>query len=241
MPTFIAGLFALYLVLAAIKQFGRLSPATAAKIARKGGAALSLLGVVLFALRGGFGFASVLANLALGLAGWNKASPFGAAFRAAGPGARAERVTTARSATIEMRLDHDSGALSGSVLAGPFQGRALDMLARPDCLALYASLRRDDPEGAALLETYLDRRFARWRQADESQGEAGRRARGGGGDAMTRDEAYEILGLPQGAGAEEIVRAHRSLMKKLHPDHGGSTALAARVNQAKDVLLNRHG
>ncbi len=239
MPTFIAGLFALYLVLAAIKQFGRLSPATAAKIARKGGAALSLLGVVLFALRGGFGFASVLASLALGLTGWNKASPFGAAFRAAGPGARAERITTARSAMIEMRLDHDSGALSGSVLAGPFQGRALDMLARPDCLALYASCRRDDPEGAALLETYLDRRFTRWREADEGQGEARRRTRGG--DAMARDEAYEILGLPQGAGAEEIIRAHRSLMKKLHPDHGGSTALAARVNQAKDVLLNRHG
>jgi len=240
MPTFIAGLFALYLVLVAIKQFGRLSPAAAAKIARKGGAALSLLGVVLFVLRGGFGFASLLASLALGLAGSNKAGPFGAAFRAAGSGARTNRITTARSATIEMRLDHDSGALSGSVLAGPFQGRALDMLARPDCLALYAACQRDDPEGAALLETYLDRRFARWRQADESQGEARRRARGGG-DAMTRDEAYEVLGLPQGAGAEEIVRAHRSLMKKLHPDHGGSTALAARVNQAKDVLLNRHG
>jgi hypothetical protein len=229
MPTFIAGLFALYLVLAAIKQFGRLSPAAAAKIARKGGAALSVLGVLLFALRGGFGFVAR-----------NKASPFTQAFRAAGPGARAGRITTARSATIEMRLDHDSGALSGSVLAGPFQGRALDMLARPDCLGLYATCQRDDPEGAALLETYLDRRFARWREADESQGEARRRTRGGG-DAMTRDEAYEILGLPQGAGAEEIVRAHRSLMKKLHPDHGGSTALAARVNQAKDVLLNRHG
>ena len=227
-------------MLAAIKQFGRLSPAAAAKIARKGGAALGLLGVVLFVLRGSFGLASILASLALGLAGRNKASPFSAAFRAAGQGARAGRISTARSATIEMRLDHDSGALNGSVLAGRFQGRALDTLARPDCLDLYATCRRDDPEGASLLETYLDRRFAGWRDADESQGEARRRARGGG-EAMTRDEAYEILGLPKGAGAEEIIRAHRSLMKKLHPDHGGSTALAARVNQAKDVLLNRHG
>ncbi len=240
MPTFIAGLFALYLVLAAIKQFGRLSPATAAKIARKGGAALSVLGVILFMLRGGFGLGSVLASLALGLAGRNKAGPFASAFRAAGPGARQGRTSTARSAMIEMRLDHDSGALSGVVLAGRFQGHPLDELARPDCLDLYATCRSDDPEGASLLETYLDRRFARWRDADQSQGEARGRARGGG-DAMTRDEAYEVLGLPQGAGADEVVRAHRSLMKKLHPDHGGSTALAARVNQAKDVLLNRHG
>ncbi len=58
---------------------------------------------------------------------------------------------------------------------------------------------------------------------------------------MTRREAYETLGLPEGASAEEIIRAHRALMKKLHPDHGGSTGLAARVNQAKDVLMQRHG
>ena len=238
MPSLLAGVLILFLLLGGLRKFAQLSPAAAVALARNAGAALVLLVAGLLLLRGevaaAIGVAGVGASLGLIGRGGRLASVLGAA----GLGRRSGRVTTARSATIEMRLDQDSGALSGRALAGAFAGRALDALARGECLTLYRDCLRDDPEGARLLETYLDRRFAGWRQADEGEGEARRRSDRSG--AMTRDQAYEILGLPQGANAEEIVRAHRSLMQKLHPDHGGSTALAAQVNEAKDVLL-RHG
>jgi DnaJ domain len=93
--------------------------------------------------------------------------------------------------------------------------------------------------GRELLASYLDRRYPRWREHVHDDAAAGRRSPPPSGK-MSEQEAYQILGLQAGASADEIGRAHRGLIKKLHPDQGGSTYLAARVNEAKDVLLRRH-
>jgi DnaJ-like protein len=236
MPSFIAGLVVLYLLLLGVKQFSRLSPTVAARLVRQGGGVIGLIGALLLLLRGSVTLASLLASLAIGFAGWRGALNLAAMFRGAAGGQ--PRISKARSAMIEMQLNLDNGKMSGWVLGGPMQGQALDMLARPACLELYATCLRDDPDGARLLETYLDRRFAGWREAAQGQSDAGRASANAG--LMTEKDAYEVLGLEQGANAEDITRAHRALMKKLHPDHGGATSLAARVNQAKDTLLRRH-
>ncbi|MGC2204071.1 MAG: DnaJ domain-containing protein, partial [Stellaceae bacterium] len=89
----------------------------------------------------------------------------------------------------------------------------------------------------------LDRVRPDWRDelagaGARSSGNAGGTARPASGD-MTVEEAYAILGLGPGADAEAIKEAHRRLMVKLHPDHGGSDYLATKINRARDVLLHR--
>jgi hypothetical protein len=231
----VIGLILLFLLVQGIKQFARMDAATAARLVRHGGGVLGMIGALLLLLRGRIGLAAALANVVANFAGWRTPSAGPSPFRNVGGGARPGRASTARSAMIEMRLEHASGAMTGRVLAGAYAGRALETLSRPELLSLRAELARDDPDGVNLLEAYLDRRFAGWREADEGQRQAGR------GGAMSRREALEVLGLSEGASSAEIIRAHRALMKKFHPDHGGSTTLAARVNQAKDVLMQRQG
>jgi hypothetical protein len=231
----IIGLILLFLLVQGIKQFGRMDAATAARIIRHGGGVLGMIGALLLLLRGRFGLAATVASMMANFAGWRTTGGASTGFNNVGAGARAGRSSTARSAMLEMRLDHDSGTMTGTILAGAYLGRAVETLSRPELVALRRELMLDDPDGARLLEAYLDRRFAGWREADEGQ----RQRRGGG--AMSRREALEVLGLAEGASAADIIRAHRTLMKKFHPDHGGSTTLAARVNQAKDVLMQRQG
>ena len=236
---FVIGMILLFLLLTAIKQFARMDAAAAARLVRHGGGVIGMVGALLLLLRGRVSLAAAVAGMVASFAGWRAVAPGSSPFRDAGRGARPGRASSARSAMIEMRLDLETGSIAGSVLGGSYAGRALDTLSRPELLNLREEVARDDPEGVNLLEAYLDRRFAGWREAD--QGEAQGRRKGGAGGAMSRKEALEVLGLSEGAAAADVIRAHRTLMKKFHPDHGGSTALAARVNQAKDVLMQRQG
>jgi hypothetical protein len=231
----VIGLILLFLLLQAIKQFGRMDAATAARLIRHGGGVAGMIGALLLLLRGRFGLAATVAGMVANFAGWRTPSGTPTGFGNVGAGSRQGRSSIARSAMVEMRLDHDSGAMTGTILAGAYGGRAIETLSRPELVSLRQELARDDPDGVSLLEAYLDRRFAGWREADQGQ----RERRGGG--SMSRRDALEVLGLAEGASGADIVRAHRTLMKKFHPDHGGSTALAARVNQAKDVLMQRQG
>ena len=176
--------------------------------------------------------AAVLGPLAIRF--WNQAKAARTFSRGAPGQGAASEVTTA---WLRMRLDHDTGTMSGTVLAGEFKGRELAELSLPDLIGLWLSLRAEDPESVPLLEAWMDRRFGEaWREAGAEaagEGEAPRPAAG----PMSRADALAILGLREGATPEEIREAHRRLMRAAHPDRGGSDWLAARINEARDVLL----
>lgn len=148
-------------------------------------------------------------------------------------GGNRSRVTTA---LLEMTLDHDTGVMDGTVLQGDLQGRALSDLSEQEFLTLLKACRQQDGDSARLLETYLDKRFGESWRTDDTGSAADQSPEGSG--EINHEEAYAILGLEPGASKDEIIQAHRRLMQKMHPDRGGSTWLAARINEAKKCLLN---
>ncbi|MCA1851202.1 MAG: hypothetical protein LC647_02060 [Beggiatoa sp.] len=144
----------------------------------------------------------------------------------------AER-STVESSFIRLWLDHATGEIDGEVLAGTFKGHRLSELQRDQLMHLYRDCRGADPDSGALLESYLDRIYG-----ETWQSEPGSETRTRPGPTpMTADEACQILGLRPGASRAEVVAAHRRLIHKLHPDRGGSDYLAAKINEAKTVLL----
>jgi hypothetical protein len=230
MPALALGLIVLILLVFAAYSFSKADPKQAARVLRYIGGGAVLLFAIFLLVRGAIIPAISIGLIGLGLLGYVpgwRPNFWGQARKSPGQTSRV------RTAFLEMELDHDSGALRGQILAGRHQGAALDDL---DVRTLISLLSEIDEDSASLLATYLDRRQPNWREHapdDSTAASGGHRSRT---DKMTEQEAYQVLGIQPGASAQDIARAHRSLIKKLHPDQGGSTYLAAQINEAKDVL-----
>ncbi len=228
----------LFLVLLLAQGFVSANPKNLARIIRYSGAAILILLSIPAFLRGGPSLGLPLLGLAFLLLGWRtpffpwSSGPWGPG---TGPARRsAGQTSSIETASLAMTLDHDTGAMDGEVRTGRFQGRLLSELSIQELLALLEEFRTQDLDAARLLEAYMDRhRREEMNAAGYRGGESGAPPSG----AMTEEEAWAILGLEPGADREAIIAAHRALMKKLHPDQGGSTYLAMKINQAKETLL----
>lgn len=183
--------------------------------------------------------AAIVAGLALAQRLWAVASMANVfkGFRNSIKGAQgpsAGNVSDVETRYLRMTLDHDSGAMDGVVLEGDYQGRRLSSLSIEQLMNLLGVCHAEDPQSASVLEAYLDRAHGdAWRGTSQRT----RERHGGDASAMSETEAREILGVEAGASRAEIIEAHRRLMQKNHPDRGGSTYLAAKINQAKETLL----
>jgi hypothetical protein len=226
------GLVALVAFLIAGRVFTSASPQVLARQLRILGGVATLAIALVFVFRGAAGYAAPLAALGF----WLLFGGGGAGWGGYGTQPSVGQASRIKTAFLEVELEHDSGRIRGRVLRGEFAGRDLEDLSPMQMARLWQDCRFADPQSAQVLEAYLDRAHPSWREdMARADGGDGRRAAG----EMSRAQALDILGLSEGAGDDEVRRAHRDLMMKMHPDRGGSTFLAAKINQAKDVLLGR--
>ncbi len=212
-----------------IRKFAKASPRQVQGVSRKlaGGAIVALSGFL--ALRGLTAYAVPLLAVGLGLLGQSSVFPSGFPWSKKTAGQKS-RVATE---VLAMELDHDSGKMTGQVLSGPLKGAVLEEMNPGDLQSLYAYCAKASDQSLSLFEAWLDRNKPEWRELWEKTGNSRRTST----SVMSRDEALSVLGLQVGATREDIKNAHRRLMKDFHPDRGGSDYLAAKINEAKDLLL----
>ena len=215
--------------------FVNAKPATVALILRNAGAWFTMAIGGLLMLRGQvlFGLPFVMLGLSMLGGGSLLGRTLG---RGPGPARSAGQRSRVRTKLLEMELDHDTGAMEGVVLQGKHAGHALSDLTLEQLLQVLGECEAAGDQSPSLLEAYLDRHHPDWHAEAAATGFEERRSPAGP-STMSRDEAFEILGLEPGAGDDEIRKAHKMLMKRFHPDQGGSSYLATKINQAKDVLL----
>lgn len=235
MAYLVLGVLILLGVIAALRGYAYANPTRLASGVKWTAVSLAAAGTVLFLLREPIGILLLLVGLALPVTMhwhilWGRSE--------ARPRAARDRASRIETKYLSLSLDHQTGALEGAVLAGRHRGRRVAELTLEQLLEVREECRADDPEGLQLIEAYLDRVHGpNWRNRG-ADGQSGQDTHGATPATMTREEAYEILGLAVGASDAEIREAHHRLMMKMHPDRGGSNYLAAKINQAKDLLLS---
>ncbi|HYI05109.1 MAG TPA: molecular chaperone DnaJ [Reyranella sp.] len=233
MPAIVLALVVLAVVALGIAWFLRANPSSLARGMRMVLVVLGAIavgGMLIFGLR----FLPSLLPELLGLAGLVITGLIARALRNRPSGGFSSpgtgRRTEVRTAFLQAWIDHGTGDVGGTVLTGRFAGRTLDRLSDSELLDLHEECR-NDADSLRVMEAYLDRRLnVDWRTAREPP------PRGPRTD-MTRAEALAVLGLAEGASEEEVKAAHRRLIRRTHPDAGGTADLAARINRAKDVLV----
>lgn len=234
----LAILLSLYL---GVKVFLQANPAHLATFIRRMIGALLCVVALFLLTTGRFAFLAIpvgLAGIAIYMTG--RLSLFGGGSSPRSP--RPQNGSRVRSKRFEMTLDHDSGQIDGKILQGEYQGQWLSGLNNQALETVYnevAAKADSDLESLSLIEAYLDSVFPSWREDFHAHPRDGEGAPSSSGP-ITKEQAYEILGLAPGASESAIRDAHRALMMKVHPDRGGSTFLAAKINEAKDVLLSDH-
>lgn len=233
MQAIILGFAALAIGLLLVAWFKGANTAALARVLRIIFGTLAIGLAALFAARGYPSYALPLAVAGMLLLLYASAARIGGPQRSNG---QTSRITTD---TLDMELDHDTGDLQGTVLRGEFAGRPIETMAPAELARLWQDCSYSDPSSAQLIEAYLDRRHANWREdlSRSNRTNDGQSRRHDGEGPMSRSEALAILGVHEGATEDDIRRAHRELMKRVHPDRGGSDYLAAKINEAKAVLL----
>jgi hypothetical protein len=239
---FFIGVVLLVLLLLGLHAFVRADPAKLAVGVKYLAISFGLVGLIWLVAGGRLGLIMMLIAIALPFINRMRAARRAAAGGMFGRAPREGQTSGIDTRYFSMTLDHDSGALDGSVREGLNRGRMLSDLDLPALLDLLGECR-DDPSSVQVLTAYLDREHGPdWRSAGGDDGRhagAGGDNAGSGGPAMTREEAYRILGLEPGANEADIKAAHHRLMLKFHPDQGGSAWFAARINEARDLLMGR--
>ncbi|MET3925165.1 DnaJ domain-containing protein [Devosia sp. 2618] len=236
MTYFFLGGFLLLAGLAIYQYVRRLDPRVFRRNLRWviGGGAALIAGLMILARR--IDIAVFVAAMAFSILRTGRLGPF--SIDSLGGGVSKDddgQTSKVRSHYFAMELDHDTGAVAGRVLKGEFAGADLMDLGEADTRALIAEIEGDS-DSMSLLESWLDANRAGWREYfAETVGSGSSQSTSGHGDPIA--EAYEVLGLKPGATNEEIRAAHRELMKAVHPDHGGSSYLASKINEARDRLL----